>query len=51
MKDLFGAFIFGFGVGAVALGIVGTRVTKEITRAKDEMAGLLERVAQAVERK
>jgi len=49
MKELSIAFIFGFGVGVIAAAIVGARIASEIHKAKQELTGLLERVAHAVE--
>jgi hypothetical protein len=49
--EVVAAFILGFVAGVSALVFLGTEVTRELRSAKAELAGTLERLAQAVEAK
>jgi hypothetical protein len=51
MKEILVIFLVGLGVGLVVVAIVGARVLREIAAAKAEVAGLLERVARAAEKR
>ena len=43
-------FLIGFAAGVVALVIVGAKISRQITRTKAEVLGVLERVARAAEK-
>jgi hypothetical protein len=49
MRDVAEAFLLGFVLGVSALVVLGSEITKELRSAKTELAGILERLAEAVE--
>ncbi len=48
--EMLAMFLIGFAVGVVVLVIVGARITRQITKTKAEVLGVLERVARAAEK-
>ena len=49
MREVAEAFVLGFVLGVSALVVVGSEIAKELRSVKTELAGTLERLAQAVE--
>jgi hypothetical protein len=49
--EIVAAFVLGFGAGVSGLVFLGSEIAKELRSAKHEVAGTIERLAQAIEQR